>query len=279
MTETRIEVVPTGAALGAEIRGVDLSRPLSEAVFRQIAEASAEHAVIFFRDQVITPEDQIAFSKRFGELELLIFSRFTLKDHPAVLLISNVQEDGKYIGIHDAGREWHADSTYVPNPSMASFLYAKEVPTENGRALGDTLFVRTTGLLESFSPELQRKLSGLTSIHRMDARLITDPDKRPPEAIHPVIVTHPRTGRKCLFVNEGRTVGFPELDEEEGRPLLAELLDRLKAPERIYRHSWRVGDLLMWDNIAAQHHATHDYAWPAHRRLMHRTTVKGVVLS
>lgn len=273
-----IDVVKMDAPLGAEIRGVDLGR-LTDETFGEIEQAFADHAVLVFRDQDITPEQQIAFSERFGELEILLFSEFTLKGHPEILLISNLQENGKYIGIHDAGREWHADSTYVPTPSRASFLYAKEVPSKDGKALGDTLFVPTAGIFESLPQSEQDRLAGLTSIHRMDARLVKEPGKAPPQAIHPVVVSHPRTGRKSLFVNEGRTVGFPGVEEAEGKALLADLLDRLKAPERIYRHQWRVGDLLMWDNIAAQHLATHDYSWPTHRRLMHRTTVKGGTLA
>jgi taurine dioxygenase len=278
MQMSKVEVVPAGAPVGAEIRGVDLSRELDEETFDDIRRAFERYSVIFFRNQDISPQDQVRFSRRFGDLEILTFSQFTLKDMPEVLLISNVQQDGKYIGIHDAGREWHADSTYVPNPSLASFLYAKEVPQENGQPLGDTLFVPSAGVIEELPPALREKLSGLKSIHRMDSRLQKDKNAPPIQAIHPAVVTHPRTGRKCLFVNEGRTVGFVDFDEAEGREMLDDLLTRLKAPERIYRHKWQVGDLLLWDNIATQHQATHNYSWPTHRRLMHRTTVKGVSL-
>lgn len=273
-----IEVVPSDAPIGAEIRGVDLSQELDAETFDGIRRAFEEYSVIFFRNQTLTPEQQVRFSRRFGELEILTFSQFTLKNLPEVLLISNVQEDGKHIGIHDAGREWHSDSTYVPNPSLASFLYAHEVPQENGVPLGDTLFVPTAGVVEDLPAELQVRLANMKSIHRMDSRLQAK-DAPPIQAIHPAIVTHPRTSRKCLFVNEGRTIGFVDFDEREGKEILDELLRRLKAPERVYRHKWQVGDLLLWDNIATQHQATHNYAWPTHRRLMHRTTVKGVPLS
>lgn len=273
-----IEVIPASAPLGAEIRGVDLSRDLDAETFDSIRRAFDEHSVIFFRNQELTPEQQVRFSRRFGELEVLTFSQFTLKGIPEVLLISNVQEDGRNIGIHDAGREWHSDSTYVQNPSLASFLYAHEVPMENGEPLGDTLFVPTAGVIEDLPQSLQDKLATMKSIHRMDSRLQKEGEP-PIQAIHPAIVIHPRTGRKCLFVNEGRTTGFLDFDETEGRKLLDDLLQRLKAPERIYRHKWKKGDLLLWDNIATQHQATHNYKWPTHRRLMHRTTIKGVPLS
>jgi len=278
MTNTRVEVVPTNAPVGAEIRGIDLAQPLDDALFQDIAAAFAQYGVLYFRKQDITPEQQIAFSKRFGDLEILTFSQFTLPGHPEILLITNLQENGKHIGIHDAGREWHSDSTYVAEPSLASFLYAREVPMENGEPLGDTLFVPTSGLFESFDADRQALLASMKSIHRMDPRLVKD-GKAPPQAIHPVVITHPRTGRKCIFVNEGRTCAFVGLDEAESRVLLDHLLEQLKAPERIYRHKWQVGDLLMWDNLAVQHQATHNYTWPKHRRLMNRTTVKGHPLS
>ena len=279
MNHSSIEVVPSGGPVGAEICGVDLSKTIDQDTFRQIEDAFATYGVLCFRKQDIEPQDQVAFSCRFGELERLTFSQFTLTGRPDVLLITNIEENGKHIGIHDAGREWHADSTYVPSPSLASFLYAREVPVEDGKVLGDTLFVPAFGHFEEFDTDRQSLLAGLESIHRMDPRLVKESGKAPPQATHPVIVTHPRTGRKCLFVNEGRSVNFVGMDEEESRPLLRNLLERLRSPERIYTHKWQVGDLLMWDNIAVQHRATHDYSWPKHRRLMHRTTVKGSPLS
>ena len=156
-------------------------------------------------------------------------------------------------------------------------LWSREQWSKRDRSIVTIALLAGLGHYEEMEPERRELLSGMKSIHRMDVRLVKD-GKAPPQAIHPVFVTHPRTGRKCLFVNEGRSVAFVGMDEAESRPLLNNLLDRLKEPERMYRHKWQVGDLLMWDNIAVQHHATHDYAWPEHRRLMHRTTVKGVPL-
>lgn len=278
MSDTSVQIIPSGAPVGAEVRGVDLAQPLDAATFAAIRAAFDRYSVLYFRKQQITPEQQIDFSERFGELELMMFSHFTLPNQPKVLQITNIQKDGKYIGIHDAGREWHADSTYVSNPSTASFLYAHEVPMQDGQTLGDTLFVPAWGLFEEFDTDRQQLLAGMRSVHRMDARLVK-PGVTPPQAIHPVVITHPRTGRKCIFVNEGRTVNFVGLDAAESKVLLQNLLDALKAPHRMYRHRWQVGDLLMWDNIAVQHQASHDYSWPTHRRLMHRTTVKGAVLA
>lgn len=275
MKSNSIEVIPSGGPVGAQIRGVDLSQDVDDETLARIQDAFATYGVLCFRDQTISPEQQVAFSSRFGELERLTFSQFTLPGRPDVLLITNIEENGRHIGIHDAGREWHSDSTYVPCPSLATFLYAHEVPMEDGQPLGDTLFVPAFGHFEEFDQDRQTLLASLKSIHRMDPRLVKEPGKAPPQAIHPVVVTHPRNGRKCLFVNEGRSVSFVGMDEEESRVLLRKLFARLQSEERIYRHKWRVGDLLMWDNVAVQHHATHDYTWPKHRRLMHRTTVMG----
>lgn len=278
MASIRVEVIPSGAPLGAEIRGVDLAQPLDAETFDAVRRAFDQYSVVVFRKQNITPDQQIAFAERFGELELMLFSQFTLPERPKVLLITNIQKDGKYIGVHDAGREWHADSTYAPDPSVASMLYAHEVPMENGEPRGDTLFVPAWGLFEEFDTDRQKLLASMSAWHRMDMRLVKPGQKRP-QTIHPVVVRHPRTGRKCIFVNEGRTTNFVGMDEAESKVLLRNLLDALKAPHRIYRHKWQVGDFLMWDNIAVQHLATHDYQWPAQRRLMHRTTVKGQMLS
>lgn len=271
-----VEIVPTDAPVGAEIRGVDLSRPLSDTDFQIILDAFHEHGVIFFRDQALTPEQQIAFSRRFGSLEKLPLSRYALPGHSEILLIANIEENGENgekIGIHDAGKFWHSDSSYLTHPSRCSCLYAREVPKDaDGLPLGDTLFAPTFGLYETLPPERQAFLDGLTSIHRIAARLVKD---KVAEAEHPVIVRHPVTRRKCIFVNEGLTVSYSGLNEEDGLKLRRELVEMVTAPERIYRHKWRVGDLLMWDNVSTQHHATHDYAWPEHRRLMHRTSVEG----
>ena len=275
-----IEVVPVGGPVGAEIRGVDLSQELNADDLSKIKSAFAQYGVVFFRDQKITPDEHVRFTAHFGELEVMSFSRFSMPDKPEVLQLTNIQENGKNIGVHDAGKEWHADSTYMQKPSYASFLYAREVPhNDQGEPLGDTLFAPAFGHFEELDADRRELLSSMKAIHTLDNRLVKKGETPPQLAIHPVVVTHPITGRKCLFVNEGRCKEFVGLNEEESKVLLNNLLERLKSPERVYRHKWRVGDLLMWDNISTQHLATHDYSWPQHRRLMHRTTVKGMALS
>ncbi len=149
---------------------------------------------------MLTPAQQIAFSQRFGTLERLPLSRYSLKEWPEVLLISNVEENGEKIGIHDAGKFWHSDSSYLTHPSRCSCLYAHEVPVDaDGNPLGDTLFAPTAGVYETLPPERQAFLDSLTSIHRIDPRLQKD---KAAQAEHPVVVRHPVTRRKCIFVNE-----------------------------------------------------------------------------
>jgi taurine dioxygenase len=269
-----VEVIPQRSALGAEVRGVDLRQALDEARFAEIRAALAEHKVLFFRGQEISPEQQVAFSRRFGPLERPPLSHFALESNPDIVLISNIEENGVHIGIHDAGTAWHADSSYMEAPSSASLLYAKEVPRDELGPLGDTMFV-PTDIVDTLTAETQRKLEGLKAVHRMDRGKMKSPDEKPPQAVHPVVITHPATHRKCLFVNEGRTIGFLGMGEAEGRMLLADLLSRIMRPERSYRHRWQAGDLLVWDNLATQHFAIHDYSWPQQKRLMYRTTVQG----
>lgn len=293
--DASVTVRPAPAPVGAEILGVDLSRTVGPAVFARILEAFEQHGVIVFRDQKLTPEQQIAFSRLFGELEDFVLNQYALPGHPEITLISNVRQDGRNIGIVDAGNHWHSDSIYKATPSRCSLLYAREVPTEDGEPLGDTLFVPTTGLYENLPPEKQAFLKDLKAVHwlsniyKVDAvkpRAAGAPSRDPltpeqlektPHAVHPVIRTHPTTGRKCLYVHASLTAGFVGLSEEEGKRLLQELCGLCTSPERIYRHRWKVGDLVVWDNCSTMHHATFNYAWPKHRRLMHRTSVVGSV--
>jgi len=285
-----ITVRRAAAPLGAEIAGCDLSRPATDEEFAAIEEAFAAHGVVVFRGQRLTEEQHIAFSRRFGDLEIHVLKQYLHPRHPEILTISNVEEDGRKIGVADAGRYWHTDLSYVREPSRCSLLYAREVPVaEDGRVLGDTLFVSTAAAYDALPEATKRRIASLRAVHRYGDRYdrmqktggfrdaLSDEQRRQtPDVVHPVVRTHPVTGRKCLYVNEGFTVSLVGLPEEEGRELLAELCRHATAPEFMYRHKWQAGDLLMWDNCQTQHLAVGDYALPQ-RRLMHRTTVKGTV--
>ena len=281
-----IEIIPQSAVIGAEIRGVDLSKPLARLTFAKIEQAYDRYTVLIFRDQKLTPEQHVAFGRLFGPLEIHVLKRYLLPGQPELLLISNiVKEDGKFLGLPDAGQTWHTDTSYRMRPSRGSILYAIEIPhDDNGNPIGDTLFAGTAPAYDALPAEMKEKLEGCRAIHRYGQR------KRPPgsqrnqkfkaeiEAVpdvsHPVVRTHPNTGRKALYVFEGECVGIEGMPEDEGREIIAGLTRHCIQPRFIYRHKWKVGDVVMWDNAAALHLAIADYKLPQ-RRLLHRVTIEG----
>lgn len=287
------QIRPFDAPLGAEVIDIDLGKPLAAADYERVINAFHDHSLLVFRDQDITPEQHIAFSKRLGELQVHIQSTYHLPGYPEIYSISNVvDENGKPIGLADAGKVWHTDLSYVTQPSRCSLLHALEVPhDDSGKPLGDTLFASTIRAYEALPDATKRRLVGLKAMHsymhifdkitamkRVGAAnlvpLTEEQKKKVPDVMHPVVITHPYTRKKILFVNEGITVSIAGLPQAEGAALLQELVDHAHKPEFVYRHSWRAGDLLMWDNFSTQHLAMHDYALPRRRR-MRRTTVQG----
>ncbi len=274
------------APLGAEISEIDLARPVDNATFAEIEDLFHDRGVIVFRDQRLTDEQQIDFSKRFGELEIHPAKIYNKPEHPELLVVSNVIENGRAIGLQDAGQYWHTDLSYMASPSRCSLLYALEVPMKDGAPLGDTLFVSTTYAYDTLAPELRARIEGRKAVHgyaqryRMQqskggrAPLSDEELKKVPDVVHDMARAHPWTGRKTLFVNEGFTTSVEGMAEEESARLLRTLFDHITRPEAVYRHKWRVGDLLMWDNGSTQHCAVADYALPLRRR-MQRTTVRG----
>ncbi len=293
-----ISIQKSGKPLGAEISGVDLSQELDEETFAAISDAFFEHQVVVFRGQRLTPSRQVAFTRRFGELEHHVRKEHCLPGYPEILVVSNVlDERGRAIGVQDAGRFWHSDLSYKRVPSLLSALYALEVPVKEGVVLGATGFASTTAAYEALPGELQRRLQGLRNVHSYrfyraknvqaqkdertrggrvvqehtpsEAQLASVPDVEVP-----IVRTHPVTGRKSLFINEAHTSGIAGLAAEESAALLAQLCAHIVRPEFRYEHRWRAGDLLMWDNVAVQHKANFDYDLPL-RRVMHRTTVRG----
>jgi taurine dioxygenase len=279
-----IPVRKSDAALGAEIV-FDLSRAIDDRTFGEIERLFHDNIIVFFRDQRLSNEQHIAFSRRFGELEIHIVKKYLLPGYPEILLVSNIKnEAGEHIGLADAGFTWHTDTSYRKRPSRCSLLYAKEVPYRDGKPLGDTVFANTIAAYEALPEAMKRRLDGLKAIHRYSMRRRIDNSPRPkltaaqlaetPDIAHPIVRTHPYTGRKALYVTAGECIGIEGMPEDEALDLIAELDAHCVKPEFCYRHQWRVGDLVMWDNASAMHLAICDYALPE-RRLMHRTTVIG----
>ena len=284
-----IPVRKCDAALGAEIV-FDLSRAIDDRTFAELEGIFHDNIVVFFRDQHLTNEQHIAFSRRLGELEIHIVKKYLLPEDPEILLVSNIKNNaGEHIGLADAGFTWHSDTSYRKNPSRCSLLYAKEVPHRDGKPLGDTVFANCIAAYEALPDAMKRRLAGTKAIHRYSMRRRVDNSPRPkltaaqlaetPDIAHPIVRSHPYTGRKALYVTAGECIGIvlrdgAQMPEDEALDMIAELDAHCVRPEFCYRHSWRIGDLVMWDNASAMHLAICDYALPE-RRLMHRTTVIG----
>ena len=257
-----IPVRKADAALGAEIV-FDLAQPIDDRAFGEIERLFHDNIVVFFRDQRLTNEQHIAFSRRFGELEIHIVKKYLLPDYPEILLVSNIKNvAGEHIGLADAGFTWHSDVSYRRNPSRCSLLYAKEVPHDpGGKPLGDTVFANCVAAYEALPAAMKRRLDGLKAIHRYSSRRRVENSPRPkltaaqiaetPDVAHPIVRTHPYTGRKALYVTAGECIGIVSgngegMPEDEALDLIAELDAHCVWPEFCYRHQWRAGDLVMW---------------------------------
>jgi taurine dioxygenase len=277
-----IEIIPTGAALGAEIRGVDLASTLDDATFTAIERAYNEHGVVFFRDQQITPPQQVAFTRRFGEIEFNIFGeRWSVPGSPEIVVVSNVTESGLPIGVRRAGENWHSDMCYASRPPRGTMLYALEIPKLLGLGLGDTEFASAAAAWDALPEPLRQRIEGRRAIFNFVGRKRAFPPTQSeidcyPPVTHPIVRAHPYTGRKCLYVMRDDCTGIEGIEAQEAEALIAALADHIVKPAFVYRHQWRPGDLLLWDNCTVQHRAIQDYDLPQ-RRLMYRTTMDGAI--
>jgi taurine dioxygenase len=277
-----MEIVDSGAALGAEIRGVDLSRPLDDAGFRHIEAAFNAHSVLCFRGQDLTPEQHIAFASRFGQPQNLFLNYYAMPGYPEIVYVSNIQENGRDIGHRDAGRVWHSDMSYEPNPPRATLLHAREIPvTADGTVLGDTLFASAVAGYDSLDEASKARLAGLRVTHDVAGRRrktgtgTREDDKireAKPKVVHPAVRTHPFTGRKSINLVKGECVAIDGMAQDDALALIDEMAETVIRDEFVYRHKWQLGDVLIWDNCAVQHLAIHDYEPPL-RRMMWRITV------
>jgi len=276
------EVHPFEAPLGAEVIGLDLGRPLSSEDFQRLHRAHLDHHVLVFRDQRITPAQQVAFSRRFGPLQIHVLKDFQLAGHPEVLVVSNIKENGKPIGLGDAGHYWHSDLSYKGKPSLGSLLHAQELPAEGGA----TLFANQHTAYESLGAELRKTIAPLFAEHSYLAKyeelrarspwrpkLTAQQIAEVAPVLHPVVRTHPETGRKALFVSEHFTTRIAGLPDDESRAVLEELFAHSVKPEHVYRHRWQPHDMVFWDNRSVMHLAA---GTPDHlRRKLYRTTIEG----
>jgi len=277
MRNSQIEVRPIAGSIGAEIHNVDVSQDLDAATIADIRKALLDHCVIFFRNQKLDAERHKAFTRRFGEI--FIHPNYKgMQADPEIIVITREPGDKKIVG-----EEWHADTTMMPEPPMGAILYAIEVPPYGG----DTLFANQYQAYEALSEGMKKMLSGLQALHSdrkvagpaanknayRATKVREDADWRETVSAHPVVATHPETGRKLLYVNASYTTGFAGMTEEESRPLLDYLLDHGHRPEFTCRFRWETGSIAFWDNRCCKHLAIHD-AGPF-RRVMQRTQIAG----
>ena len=265
----RIEIRKLTPHIGAEIHGVDLARPLSDATFKTIHDALIENCVIFFRDQDLTVDQHKTFGQRFGELHVHPAAPAVLPDHPEILVI-HADENSKHV----AGENWHSDVSCDLEPPMGSILYMHELPPVGG----DTLFASMYAAYDALSEPMKRMLEPLTAMHEGEHVYrgrygVNDAGKVFPKAEHPIVRTHPVSGRKALYVNGGFTTRIVQLKRAESDALLHFLYRHVETPEFHCRFRWQVNSVAFWDNRCVQHHAMWDY-YPQ-RRHGHRVTIKG----
>jgi len=274
----------TGAPLGAEVIGLDLSLPLATADLARLHRAHLDYHVLVFRDQHITPAQQVDFSRHFGALQIHVLRNFQLPGQPEVLVISNIQQDGKPVGLGDAGHFWHSDLSYKETPSLGSMLHAQALPAEGG----DTLFANQHAAWDALPDDLKREVEGLQAEHWYLARYEELRQRNPyrPQLTqaqidevkpvsHPVVRTHPETGRRALFVSEHFTTRILGVSAQRSRELLDLLFDYGTRAEHVYRHQWQPHDMVFWDNRSLMHLAA---GCPDHlRRKLYRTTIEGDV--
>ena len=259
----------------AEVTGADLKRDDDEQ-FAAIKAAHLKHGVIVIRGQSMTPDDQIRFSRRFGPLAIHVLEDQLLKGHPEILLGSNKTEDGRYVGLPDAGRFWHTDQSYEEKPALGSLLFAIEVPADGS---GDTWFCDMTSAYDALTDDMKTRLDGLRGKHiynhsHENFSLNGEQLIRLPGDDHPLVRTHPETGRKALYLG-GKLLKFiVGMDETESVMLLDDLYGHCQDDRFIYKHKWRQGDLVFWDNRCTMHYAQ-PYDDKRYTRHMHRTTVQG----
>ena len=272
---TKLDIRPIAGALGAEIHGVALDRELDPEIVAALRQALLDHLVIFFRDQELPPQRFLAFGRRFGEPIEYPFVR-GIEGYPEIIQVAKLEHERV-----NFGGIWHSDTTYLQTPPMGTMLVAREVPPFGG----DTLFANQYLAYEALSDGMKRLLEGLKGVNSSakanttrtrEDRVKSDPSQRPNDdfvAEHPVVRTHPETGRKALYVNIGHTVRFAGMTEEESTPILTYLFEHQTRPEFTCRFSWKAGSLAFWDNRAAQHNPVNDYH--GYRRIMHRITLAG----
>jgi taurine dioxygenase len=278
--------MPSGRVLGATIEGLDLSQPLPSGAFDELLAALGRHSVLRFPAQKLTAQELKDFAACFGELEVNVANAYQEPGIPEVMILSNIVENGKPIGLADAGQDWHTDMSYSRTIAFANVLYGIKIPCRDGRSLGNTAFCSMHAAYEGLPAELKRRLEGMTVLHDFNKFWemmrrgkgssrppLTEAQRRAkPPVSHPIFLTHPLTKREVLYANPGYSVRINELAQKESDDVLGFLFAHQTKREYRYDFEWTAGDVLMWENIGTIHNAIADYG-PREERLIKRCQV------
>lgn len=283
-----IMVRPASASVGAEILGVDLATMREPSLINEIKAAVHANSMVYLRGQRLGNEQFIEFSRHFGPSIVMGQPTLNLADFQEISRVSNILENGAPIGLIESGQYWHTDRSFHAVPQGYAMLHAIEVPRdENGKPLGDTIFVSTAHAYDTLPDSVRQRIAGMKAVHsyqnpykkKLSAgrdNMIRLAEHHKPPISHPVVRTHPVTGRKCLYVNQQYTMGIEGMPDTEARELIDYLCQHITREEAWYRHQWAEGDLVIWDDCSAQHNAVGDYKLPQ-RRLLHRIGIQGTV--
>jgi taurine dioxygenase len=272
-----VEFHPLSGSFGTEVRGVDAALDVDDPTFAAIEAAWYRHSILLFRGLAMSPARQIAFTQRFGPLHIMVPTDWNLPDHPEIWVVGNGEQDGKALGILGAGMGFHSDGEDKPVPNAGSFLYARQVPPEGG----DTLFADMYAVHAALPADIQRKIAGRrarfsrNALHHLNYphQPLAPEHRARPDVYHPLERRHPKSGRVSLYIGRW-AYDIEGVPEQEGRELVTWLQEFARQPRFVYRHRWREGDAVLWDNRCTQHCAT-GFDESRHVRLMHRTTLEG----
>jgi taurine dioxygenase len=280
---SRLEVRPLSTAVGAEVVGIDAGEPVDDATVAALRATLDIYGVLLFRQQTLDPEQHLAFSRRFGRLQEVAQKQYQMPEHPEIYVIGNVVEGGRQVGDPSVGRLWHSDQSFLPYPAIGSLLHGLQCPPKGA----ETLFANMYKAYDTLPADVRRRIERLHAVHSFseyyEALRDRDPTQPPltdtrrslyPDVVHPLVRRNPRTGRKALYINPGYATGIVGIPGAQGEQLLRDLCEHAMQDAIVYAHSWRVGDLLFWDNLIVNHKGT-PFDESRYVRRMHRTTVAG----
>ncbi len=270
--------IESGKSLGARVEGLDLSVPLTDAQFVQLEQALGKYGVLSYPQQTLTSQQLKQFSERFGKLEVNVANMYQESGLPEVMILSNKVENGKPLGLSDAGQDWHTDMSYSKMIAFTNVLYGLEIPHRDGEPLGNTEFCNMHAAYDDLPESLKTKLAGMSITHNFEKfweKMRREKGQRPPltdaqraakpPVSHPIFMKHPITGKTVLYANPGYSMRINELPEAESDDILEFLFEHQLQAKYQYRHRWSVGDVLMWDNMGTLHNAVADYRPDEHR--------------